>query len=303
MKRTTALRRLLERPRATLLCGVYDGLSAGLAERAGFDALWASGFCISAARRLPDVGLLTMTEHLAATREIHDATGLPVVADVDDGFGDAVNVTRMVRAYESAGVAAVCLEDNAHPKRNSLFAELGRRLVSAEAFAAKIRAACAARTDPDFAVIARTEAMVANLGIDEALRRATAYAEAGADMVLVHSKDRDPANILEFPKRWTGGKPLVAVPSRYPQVSADELHQAGYAMVIFANHGMRAAVAAMDRVFRTLVETRTLESVEGDIASLEDIFPLVGFDEFQRIEARFMGTDTKDAGESKDERG
>lgn len=291
MKRTTALRALLQRPRATLLCGVHDGLSAGIAERAGFDALWASGFCISASKRLPDVGLITMTEHLAATREIHNATALPVVADVDDGYGDAVAVTRMVREYEAAGIAGVCMEDNAHPKRNSLYAELSRRLVDADAFAAKIRAAKETQRDADFTVIARTEALVADLGLDEAMRRATAYADAGADMILVHSKDRDPVNLFEFSTRWKGRCPLVAVPTKYPQVSADELHRAGYVMVIFANHGMRAAVAAMDRVFRTLVETRTLESVEGEIASLKDIFPLVGFDEFQRIEARYMGPD------------
>jgi phosphoenolpyruvate phosphomutase len=287
VNKTKALRRLLERPRATLVGGVHDGLSAGLAEQAGFDALWASGFCISASKRLADVGIVTMTEHLAATREINRASDLPVVADVDDGFGDAVNVTRMVREYEAAGVAAICMEDSRHPKRCSLFGELRRQLATSDEFASKIRAAKAAQRDPDFVVIARVEALIADLGVDEALRRARVYAAAGADMVVVHSKDPDPTKIREFGTRWDGGLPLVAIPTKYPQMSASDLYEAGYRMVIFANQGLRAAISAMDRVFRRMVETGVLTSVEGEVAPLSQIFDLVGFDEVGQIEARF----------------
>jgi phosphoenolpyruvate phosphomutase len=288
--KASSLRDLLERPRPGLLCGVYDGLSARLAERAGFDALWASGFCISASKRIPDVGLITMTEHVLASTEIDRASSLPVVADVDDGFGDAVNVTRTVRAYEAAGIAAICLEDNRHPKRSSLYTGVERSLVSASEFAAKIRAAKSAQTDPGFVVIARTESLVAGLDLDEALRRAGLYADEGADLILVHATDRTPARILEFGSRWKRDVPLVAVPTTYPGVPADDLFRAGYRLVIFANQGMRAAVSAMSKVFRRLVETRSGAAVEADIASLGEIFTLVDLDEVKRIEAEFAAS-------------
>ena len=147
MSQRAALRRLLHADTPLILAGVHDGLSARIAERAGFRGLWASGFCISASKCLPDVGLLSMHEHLAATAAIHAASELPVIADVDDGFGDAINVVRTVREYEAAGVAGVCLEDNQHPKRNSLYAGLDRQLVSSDAFARKIEAAVATRRE------------------------------------------------------------------------------------------------------------------------------------------------------------
>jgi len=280
------LRALLSRPRPTLIVGVWDGLSAALAERAGFDGVWASGLCISTSMRIPDVGLVTMSEHLEATRRIDRATTLPVVADVDDGFGDAINVTRMVREYEAAGIAAVCIEDNHHPKRNSLYGGLARKLVTAEEFVVKIRAARDARRDPSFLVIARTEALVAELGHDEAMRRAQMYAAAGADMVLVHSKDRDPAPILEFGKQWTLATPLAAVPTTYPSVGTRELFDHGYRLIILANQGLRASISAVTDVFKTMIETESAATVEDRIAPLADVFSIVDMEGVRRLEDR-----------------
>ena len=294
VRKSERLRDLLSRPQATLICGVYDGLSARIAERAGFDGVWASGFCISASKRIPDVGLITMSEHLAATCEINKATNLPVVADVDDGFGDAINVTRMVREYEGAGIAAICMEDNRHPKRCSLYEGLERALVSSEEFTMKIRAAKEARTDPSFLVIARTEALVAGLGLPEARRRGRAYARAGADIILVHSKDPDPRPVLEFGRSWDGGLPLAAVPTKYPSVKVSDLYARGYRLVIFANQGLRASVAAVDRVFRRMVQTQSLASVEDQISPLSEIFSLVDMDEVRRLESHLMTPAARD---------
>lgn len=285
-QKSRKLREMLAGPRALLIGGVYDGLSAALAERAGFDGVWASGFCISTSKKIPDVGLVTMTEHLAATVEIDRATTLPVVADVDDGFGDALNVSRMVREYEAAGIAAICIEDNRHPKRNSLYAGLDRKLVSAEEFVVKIRAAREARTDPSFYLIARTEALVAGMGLPEALRRGRAYAEAGADMVLVHSKEPDPALVLEFGSQWNSKLPLAAVPTTYASATVSDLYAHGYRLIIFANQGMRAAVRAMDRVFRRMVEAQSPSVVDGEISPLKEIFDLVDMDGIRRFEER-----------------
>jgi acyl-CoA synthetase (AMP-forming)/AMP-acid ligase II/2-methylisocitrate lyase-like PEP mutase family enzyme len=288
MTRRARLRALLRGPRPLILAGVHDGLSARIAARAGFEGLWASGFGISATKCLPDVGLISMHEHLQATAAIVSATDLPVVADVDDGFGDAINVVRVVREYEAAGVAGLCLEDNQHPKRNSLYAGLDRKLVGSDTFARKIAAARATRRDPDLVIVARTEALVAGLGHDEANRRALAYARAGADVVLVHSKASSPAPILEFGRRWQQGVPLAAVPSTYPDVGDDELYQAGYRMIVFANQGLRAAVMAMDRSFRALAGARSLRAVEASVSPLRDIFSLVDYEEINRLSARYV---------------
>src|SRR6476620_7380111 len=172
-------------PRILLAAGAHDALSAKLAEEAGFDAIWASGFGISAVQAVPDANILTLTETLDAVRRIVDAVGIPVIADCDNGYGNAINVMRTAAEFERAGAAGICIEDNEFPKRCSFYAGVRRDLVAPEEHARKIEAATAARRRPNFSVIARTEALIAGLGMEEALRRATAYADAGADAVLV----------------------------------------------------------------------------------------------------------------------
>src|SRR5436305_2516955 len=184
-------RLLLRAPGVVLAAGAHDALSAKLAEQAGFDAIWASGFGISAVRAVPDANILTLTETLEAVRRIVDAVGIPVIADCDNGYGNAINVMRTAAEFERAGAAGICIEDNEFPKRCSFYAGVRRELVPAEEHARKIEAATTARRAASFLVIARTEALIVGLGLDEALRRATAYARAGADAVLVHSHARE----------------------------------------------------------------------------------------------------------------
>src|SRR5262245_54071929 len=177
----TALLPLLRGAKVVLAAGAHDALSARLAEEAGFDAIWASGFGISAVQAVPDANILTLTETLEAVRRIVQGVRIPVVADCDNGYGNAINVMRTAAEFERAGAAGICIEDNEFPKRCSFYAGVRRDLVPAEEHARKVEAATAARSDPGFAVIARTEALIVGLGIDEALGRAHAYADAGAD--------------------------------------------------------------------------------------------------------------------------
>src|SRR5262247_189334 len=189
---------LLRGERIVLAAGAHDALSAKLAEEAGFDAIWASGFGISAVQGVPDANILTLTETLEAVRRICDAVAVPVVADCDNGYGNAINVMRTASEFERAGAAGICIEDNEFPKRCSFYAGVRRDLVATEEHARKVEAAVSARRNPGFAVIARTEALICGLGLDEALTRATAYAAAGADAVLVHSKQKDFAELARF---------------------------------------------------------------------------------------------------------
>src|SRR5438874_11810222 len=206
-------RLLLRGPGIVLAAGAHDALSAKLAEQAGFDAIWAGGFGISAVQAVPDANILTLTETLEAVRRIVDTVGIPVVADCDNGYGNAINVMRTAAEFERAGAAGICIEDNEFPKRCSFYAGVRRDLVPAGEHARKIEAATTARRAASFLVIARTEALIVGLGLDEALRRATAYARAGADAVLVHSKASDFRELSEFSSRWDGPVPLVAVPT------------------------------------------------------------------------------------------
>ena len=173
------------------IMATHSPLSARLAEEAGFDGLWASGFELSALYGLADVSLISMTQHLDMVRAIAEQSRLPLVADLDTGFGNAINVIHAVEQYQRAGAAAVVIEDKTFPKVTSLAADARQELVRIAEFQGKIEAAVAARRDPDFLIVARTEALIAGLGEAEALKRAAAYAEAGADMILVHSKQKN----------------------------------------------------------------------------------------------------------------
>src|SRR5256714_15429306 len=199
--KATRLRARLSEPEVIRVSGAHDALSALVAEEVGFDAVWASSLAISAARGLPDMSLLTMTDYLQAAGHINDVCTAPVIADCDTGFGNALNVAYMVRQYEAAGIAAVCIEDKVFPQRNS-FVEADQVLEDADRFARKIEIAKKTQSSKDFLLIARTEAAIAGAGVGEALRRAHRYVDAGADAVLMHSKSAQPDEVLGFLAEW-----------------------------------------------------------------------------------------------------
>jgi len=266
----------------------HSPLSAILAEEAGFDALWASGFELSALYGLPDVSLVSMTQHLDMVRAITGRCALPLVADLDTGFGNTVNVAHAVAEYERAGVAAVVIEDKTFPKVTSLVAGGRQELVRLEEFQGKVAAACATRRDPDLLVVARTEALIAGLGQEEALRRAAAYVEAGADMILVHSRSRSPDEIEAFARAWRGA-PLVLVPTAYPEMTVARLRALGnVGLAIWGNHAMRAAVGAMQAVFAAIRADGGIHTVEPRIASVEEIFRLQRMQDVKETERRFL---------------
>jgi phosphoenolpyruvate phosphomutase len=257
------------------LMSAHNPLSARLAGEAGFDGIWASGFELSAAYGVPDASLLSFTQHLDMTRAIIEQVALPVVADIDTGYGNAINVLHVVAAYAGAGAAAVVMEDKLFPKDTSLLAGGRQELVRVEEFQGKIEAAREAGAAHDVIVIARTEALIADLGLDEALKRGMAYAEAGADLLLVHSKRKTPDEIVAFTERWQGKIPLVIVPTAYPDLTEAKVRALGkIRIVIYANHAIRAAVGAMRAVFAQIRRDGGIHQVDKQIASVEDIFEL-----------------------------
>ena len=186
--KSKALKNLLKK-KLVKIVGAHDGLGAKLIAEAGFDGVWASGLEISASYGLPDANILTMSEYLERAVEMNEATSLPVIADCDTGYGNINNVIHMIEKYEKAGIAAVCIEDKLFPKVNS-FVEGRQELADIEEFCGKLRAIKDTQINPDFMVIARIEALIAGWGMNEALKRANAYCESGADAILIHSKKK-----------------------------------------------------------------------------------------------------------------
>jgi len=231
-----------ERPLRAL--GAVNAMAAGVAEDAGFDALWVSGLEVSAAAGLPDSGVLGPRDLADIVAALSRVSALPAIVDIDNGGGARGSALRFAQDLMRAGAAAVCLEDSAHPKCNSFSAHREQGLAERYLTCSQLTVMRRAVGD-DMALIARTEALIAGAGLDEALERALAYADCGADAVLIHSKDTTGAEALAVAKRWSGAVPLVCVPTAFPQLDEGKLGDAGFAVVIYANQLSRAALAGM----------------------------------------------------------
>ena len=289
MHSTDTFRGLLQDQHLGIGVGAGDALTARLIERAGFDFIWASGFCMSAAHALPDASLITMTEVLEATRSMAEAVSIPILADCDTGYGNAINVIQAVKKFEAAGARAICLEDKTFPKDTSLL-EGGRQVLApADEFAGKIRAAKDTQCSPDFVVVARVEALIAGWGQAEALQRAQRYAEAGADAILIHSKSPDPAEVLQFIQAWEGPVPLVLVPTAYPSLTATEIESTGkVGLVIYANQPLRAAVKAQETLLAEIKRAGGIHTVDEMMAPVAHIFDLQGVPDMKQNEKKYL---------------
>jgi len=272
---TGAERRLeLVAGRLIRLGGAHDALSARLVEEAGFPAVWLSGFGVSAAQfALPDVNLVTLSESVEAARRVTASVKIPVVVDADNGFGDAMNAARAVREYGQAGVAGVCLEDNTFPKRCSLYPGAPRQLVSVADMCAKLDAVRRAAGPYDMVIIARVESLIAGLGSEDAVTRAHAYAEAGADAILVHGREFAPLRKIAISAQIT--KPMVIVPTLFREVSFAEIAECGFAAVVCANQLLRAMLRAGQAVAKWMLRAETLAELDPLLSTLEDVNRLV----------------------------
>ena len=267
------------------VCGAFDVMSAKLAEMNGFDAIWASGFGISSARALPDAGIITMTELLDAVTFMSEACNIPVIADCDTGYGGPNNVAHLVKKFENAGIGGICIEDKTFPKENSLFKDGKQVMISKRDFVAKIVAAKNAKKNDDFIIIGRVEALIADLGIEEAMSRANAYAKAGADIIFVHSRKESTDEIFEFLKLWQGKVPIMIIPTAFPTVTLDELKSRGVGMVVYAHQTTLAAFAAVSDVIKQMSKVKSLSELNTKMASMEDLFELQGMQKIREHES------------------
>ncbi len=289
MRPTTKLRHLMMQPGAVIAPGVADALNARLVAKHGFDAIYMTGAGTTAVRLgMPDIGLLTMNEMIDNAERIAEASGLPLIADADNGYGGVMNVRRTVKGYERAGAAAIHLEDQLMPKRCGHL--MGKLLVPTEEMVAKIRAAVDARTDPDFMIIARTDAIAVE-GFDAAIERASRYGEAGADVLFVEAPSA--AQLPLVSARLNG--PLLynmAASGKTPFLSKTQIEALGFKLIIYPNWVMLASIRAVSHVLQTLKESGSIASLVNDVASFREFFDLLGMDEVQALESRY-GVDDK----------
>ena len=274
MENSDMLQELIESKPIVKVGGAFDSMSAKLVEINNFDAIWTGSFAISATHALPDASILTMTEFLNVSSNIVESCEIPVIADCDTGYGGPSNVSHTVKKFENAGVAAICIEDKTFPKQNSLLKNGSQQLISEKEFVAKILAAKDAKINTSFMVIARTEALIAELGMKEAIQRANAYEKAGADAILIHSKQKTADEIIEFSESWKGSIPLIVVPTTYPNVSVEELIEKKFKMIIYANQTLRASYSAMNNTLKEIINSDKISDIKQEITSMEKIFEL-----------------------------
>ena len=284
------LRALLESGQTIVAPGAFDPLAARLVEEAGFPAVYMTGFGTSAALiGRPDVGLLTMTEMAGNAGRIAACVDIPVIADADTGYGNPLNVIRTVGAYEAAGVAGIHIEDQVAPKKCGHME--GKQVIGAQEMAEKVRAAVEARAQPEFVIIARTDARAVE-GLEAAIERGRLYRAAGADVLFIEAVVSE-AEAEEVARAFPG-VPLLfnwAEGGKTPPVSLQRLSEMGYRIVIFPISTLLAATAAMRRILREIAEAGTPAAVMGELPSFGEFLDFIGLPEVRDVEQRYIAKD------------
>jgi phosphoenolpyruvate phosphomutase len=291
MKKTTQLRNMLQSNELEFLMEAHNGISAKIAEEAGFKGIWGSGLSISASLGVRDNNEASWTQVLDVVEFMSDATKIPILLDGDTGYGNFNNMRRLVMKLEQRGVAGVCIEDKIFPKTNSFLRTEAQPLADIEEFCGKIKAGQDTKSDDDFNIIARVEALIAGWGLQEAVKRADAYRLAGANGILMHSKISKPDEILAFMKEWGERSktcPVVIVPTKYYSTPTNVFREANVSVCIWANHQMRMAVTAMQQVTKTIFEEQSLMNVEDKIVPVKELFRLQNDSELEDAEKLYL---------------
>jgi phosphoenolpyruvate phosphomutase len=296
VRRTTALKRLVTRSEIAFLMEAHDGLSARIAAEAGFEGVWASGLTMSASFGVRDNNELSWSQVVDHAGFMAEAAGaVPILIDGDTGYGNFNNMRRLVRKLEQVGAAGVTIEDKLFPKTNSFLRSEQQPLADVEEFCGKIKAGKDSQTDPDFVLVARVEALIAGWGLAEAIHRAEAYHLAGADAILIHSRQSSAAEIVAFLDEWAARAPVVLVPTKYWRTPTAEFRARSVSVVVWANHLLRAGISAMQATARQLREEESLLNVEPQVAALPEVFRLQGDQELEDAERRYLPAAREDA--------
>ena len=287
-RRTTVLKRLITRPEIAFLMEAHSGLSARIVEEAGFEGIWGSGLTISASFGVRDNNELSWSQVVDHVAFMAEGTSIPLLLDGDTGYGNFNNMRRLVRKLEQVGVAGVTIEDKQFPKTNSFLRSELQPLADIDEFCGKIKAGKDSQTDTDFVLVARVEALIAGWGLAEAIKRAEAYHRAGADAILIHSRQASPAEIFAFLDEWGNRAPVVLVPTKYWRTPTEDFRARRVGAVIWANHALRASISAMQAAVARIRAAESLIDIEPNVAPLQDVFRLQGDEELQEAEKRYL---------------
>lgn len=288
MNKSKQLRSMLNSNNLEFIMEAHNGISAKIVERTGFKGIWASGLTISSSLGLRDCNEASFSQVLQILEYMNDSTDLPILVDGDTGHGDFNTARRFVRKLEQIGIAGVCFEDKIFPKTNS-FIEVdgGQTLANINEFCGKIKACKDYQQNKDFVLVARLEAFIAGKGLEEALKRAIAYQEAGADAILVHSKLDSVIDIENFMARWNNKCPIIIVPTKYYKTPTEKFKELGISLVIWANHNMRAAIKIMEETSKIIFEEQSLINIEKKITTVNEIFNYTKEDELKVDESLY----------------
>ncbi|PDQ19931.1 phosphoenolpyruvate mutase [Mesorhizobium sanjuanii] len=282
-----SLRRMIASSELAFAMEAHDGLSAAIAERAGFKALWASGLSISSSLGYRDANEASWSQVVDVVERITDTVDIPVLVDGDSGFGNFNNARMVARKLRQHGASGICLEDTAFPKMNSFVGDR-HPLADIPEFCGRLKAVKDQVPDAEFVLVARIEALIAGHGEDEALARAQAYAEAGADAILIHSRKSNAEQIFAFTRAWQNRLPVVIVPTKYYRTPVSAYRAAGISTVIWANHNMRAAISAMRQVCDRILREESIAGIEDEVATLDELFDLLNYQELSAAEEKYL---------------
>ncbi|QKC92428.1 phosphoenolpyruvate mutase [Mesorhizobium sp. NZP2234] len=282
-----SLRRMIASSELAFAMEAHDGLSAAIAERAGFKALWASGLSISSSLGYRDANEASWSQVVDVVERITDTVDIPVLVDGDSGFGNFNNARMVARKLRQHGASGICLEDTAFPKMNSFVGDR-HPLADIPEFCGRLKAVKDQVPDAEFVLVARIEALIAGHGEDEALARAQAYAEAGADAILIHSRKSNAEQIFAFTRAWQNRLPVVIVPTKYYRTTVSAYRAAGISTVIWANHNMRAAISAMRQVCDRILREESIAGIEDEVATLDELFDLLNYQELSAAEEKYL---------------
>jgi 2-methylisocitrate lyase-like PEP mutase family enzyme len=286
MNSRQVLKQLFERDRLLVAPGCFDGLSARLVEEAGFDAAYLSGGALARSMGIPDIGLVTMSEVIERAAQVVSAVKIPIIADADTGYGNAVNLVRSVKEFERTGVAAIHIEDQITPKRCGHLD--GKEVIPLAEMEKKLEAALASRTDPDFCIIARTDARGVH-GLEDAISRGRAFAKLGVDAVFVEAPQSE-AELEEIPRALPNVPLLVNVfkGGKTPMLPVERLQQMGYRIAIYPSETQRAAIHAMRQALGLLKRDGTTEKMDDALTTFKERDKVVGLDEWQQLEKQYL---------------
>ncbi|CAN7149241.1 phosphoenolpyruvate mutase [Mesorhizobium amorphae] len=282
-----SLRQMIASSELAFAMEAHDGLSAAIAERAGFKALWASGLSISSSLGYRDANEASWSQLVDVVERISDTVDIPVLVDGDSGFGNFNNARLVARKLRQHGASGICLEDTAFPKMNSFIGDR-HPLADIPEFCGRLKAVKDQVPDAEFVLVARIEALIAGRGEDEALARAQAYAEAGADAILIHSRKSNAEQIFAFTRAWQNRLPVVIVPTKYYRTPVSAYRAAGISTVIWANHNMRAAISAMRQVCDRILREESIAGIEDEVATLDELFDLLNYQELSAAEEKYL---------------